>query len=65
MNSFLSILFDKKEPFEKINKNAPIVGKRAFVDGNKVLPFIINDKVVDIDSIEDLKYANYIFKSKK
>ena len=38
MNSFLSILFDKKEPFEKINKNAPIVGKRALVDGNKVLP---------------------------
>ena len=36
-----------------------------FIHGNKVLPYIINDKVVDIDSIEDLKYANYIFKSKK
>lgn len=38
---------------------------KNFIHGNKVLPFIINDKVVDIDSIEDLKYANYIFKSKK
>ena len=38
---------------------------KNFIHGNKVLPYIINDKVVDIDSIEDLKYANYIFKSKK
>ena len=36
-----------------------------FIHGNKVLPYIIDDKVVDIDSIEDLKYANYIFKSNK
>ena len=38
---------------------------KNFIHGNKVLPYIINDKVVYIDSIEDLKYANYIFKSKK
>ena len=38
---------------------------KNFIHGNKVLPYIINDKVVDIDSIEDLKYANYIFKIKK
>jgi CMP-N-acetylneuraminic acid synthetase len=38
---------------------------KNFIHGNKVLPYIIKDNVIDIDSKNDLEYANYIFKQNK
>jgi len=37
---------------------------KNFIHGNKVLPYIIKDKdkVIDIDTKDDLQYAQYIFK---
>ena len=34
---------------------------KNFIHGNKVLPYLINDRVVDIDTLDDLKYANFIY----
>ena len=32
-----------------------------FIHGNKVLPFIVKDRVVDIDTLHDLKFADYVY----
>ncbi len=33
------------------------------IHGNKVLPYIVEGKIIDIDTKEDLQYANYVYKS--
>jgi CMP-N-acetylneuraminic acid synthetase len=38
---------------------------KNFIHGNKVLPYIIKNKIVDIDTLDDLEYANYLYKLKK
>ena len=37
---------------------------KGFMHGNKVLPFVIKNKVVDIDNYDDLSYAKYLYKLK-
>ena len=33
-----------------------------FLHGNKVLPYLIKGKIIDIDTKEDLHFANFIYK---
>lgn len=35
---------------------------KNFIHGNKVLPYLTKGKIIDIDTLDDLKYANFIYK---
>ena len=35
---------------------------KNFIHGNKVLPYLTRGKIIDIDTLDDLQYANFIYK---
>jgi CMP-N,N'-diacetyllegionaminic acid synthase len=35
---------------------------KNFIHGNKVLPYLTNGMIIDIDTLDDLQYANFIYK---
>ena len=35
---------------------------KNFIHGNKVLPYLTKGKIIDIDTLDDLQYANFIYK---
>lgn len=35
---------------------------KNFIHGNKVLPYLTKGRIIDIDTLDDLQYANFIYK---
>lgn len=35
---------------------------KNYIHGNKVLPYLTKGRIIDIDSLDDLQYANFIYK---